>query len=608
MKTTARFELERRRQLKTLFNKKRLIHLWQNLVKKQIRTFDIKDLHDYYDFNYSIDSRVDIIVDRVLSGHYRAEAPLVYRLEKKLGICRHCLIPSPSDALVFQLLTDVLYDSIIKAQPSKGAFYARDRHNLTLPHQHKDAVSYPWFLLWPKFQEEIWKFGKSHKFLVTTDLANYFDNIGLRELRHVISAITKTKEVYLDLLFSLIEDLSWAPDYLPTSHKGLPVINIEAPRLLAHALLFEVDYLLKKRTKNNFVRWMDDINFGTDSLRGANLILGEINDVLKSRGLALNLGKTDVMSSKDAEHHFLFKENLQLSNILIKAKKIKSLKVKNRLAKKVAKNLSLHLQTCTARNKNKLTKRYLTILGILEIPLRLSEMRHLFSNQPALRSSVLNYLSRMPFRKNVATAFIDLLDKTESYDDATRFAFVEAIINWKVPYDAKGKAFVSEIKKRIRKPNTSFEWFCHLFFLIKYGEPNEVLTVSGEGKLHGAREPYFARQRMAALPRCLGINPQNVINQWKRERSTGSTDSASVANNLLVFSAKSFPTRRDRQYLYLFPQNHQTPYPIAKFLFLCALAYNETISKKTIKRSEILSHVQDPWYLHWLKLIHPYWF
>ena len=35
-----------------------------------------------------------------------------------------------------------------------------------------------------------------------------------------------------------------------------------APRLLAHALLFEVDYLLKKRTQNNFVRWMDDINFG----------------------------------------------------------------------------------------------------------------------------------------------------------------------------------------------------------------------------------------------------------------------------------------------------------------------------------------------------------
>src|SRR4029079_11003120 len=116
-------------------------------------------------------------------------------------------------------------------------------------------------------------------------LTNYFDNISLRELRHVISAIVRTPEVYLDLMFSLIEDLSWTPDYLPRSRKGLPTIHIEAPRLLAHALLFEVDYVLKQRTKSNFVRWMDDINFGVNDKESAKVILGEISDVLKSRGL-----------------------------------------------------------------------------------------------------------------------------------------------------------------------------------------------------------------------------------------------------------------------------------------------------------------------------------
>ena len=128
MKTTARFELERRRQLKVLFTRGRLIHLWRTLVKGQIRAFDIKDLHDYYDFNYSIEARVDILVTKVLSGRYRAEPPIVYKAEKKMGICRHMMIPSPSDALVFQLLTDVLFDAIIRAQPSKAAYYARDRH------------------------------------------------------------------------------------------------------------------------------------------------------------------------------------------------------------------------------------------------------------------------------------------------------------------------------------------------------------------------------------------------------------------------------------------------------------------------------------------------
>src|SRR5437868_5569998 len=95
---TARFELERRRQLKALFTQSRLADLWRRLVKNQMRRFDIRDLHDYYDFNFKIEARADAIVDRVLAGTYRAEAPLVYRVEKKLGVCRHLLIPSPSDA------------------------------------------------------------------------------------------------------------------------------------------------------------------------------------------------------------------------------------------------------------------------------------------------------------------------------------------------------------------------------------------------------------------------------------------------------------------------------------------------------------------------------
>ena len=162
----------------------------------------------------------------------------------------------------------------------------------------------------------------------------------------MISAIAKTKEVYLDLLFSLIEDLSWNRDYLPTSHKGLPTIDIEAPRLLAHALLFEVDYVLKKRTKNSFVRWMDDINFGVSERRTANIVLGEINDVLKSRGLALNLAKTEVMTAQEAEHEFMFREYF---SVLPKfkdccAKKMKSSTSRMKLAKALQAQLAKHQQ------------------------------------------------------------------------------------------------------------------------------------------------------------------------------------------------------------------------------------------------------------------------
>ena len=525
-----------------------------------------------------------------------------------MGICRHLMIPSPSDALVFQLLTDVLYESIIRAQPSKAAYYARDRHTLALPHEHQKASSYPWFILWPRFQKEIWSFSKSHRFLVTTDIANYFDSIGLRELRHVISAISKISEVFLDLLFSLIEDLSWNPDYLPTSHKGLPMINIEAPRLLAHALLFEVDDVLKSRTKESFVRWMDDISFGVDDLSAANAILGEVNDVLKSRGLALNLAKTEIMTAKSAQHHFLFKENIRLTALQKRAKRLKTPAAKQRLARATASELAIHIKQCDARNKDKLTKRFINILSILGIPQALSEVKALFSAHPNLRGTILAYLSRLPFTSNVAKTFLYLLDKTEIYDDTTRFAFVEALIKWQIPFDGKGQEFAKKIINRMKKHNSPFEWLCYLFFLAKYGEPHEVLTVAGQMRGYGSIEPFFARQRVAALTRGIGINDKSVLEQWRNELSTGSSDAASVANNLLTFSVKSFPAANAREYYYLFPQKHQKPYPVAKFLLLCVLAHSEKSSGKMLKRPEVVRHVRDPWFVHWLTAIHPQWF
>ena len=608
MRTTARFELERKNQLKQLFTRSRLVRLWRSLVRDQMRRFDIADLHDYYDFNFAIEARTDAIVERVLTGQYRAEVPLVYRIEKKLGVCRHMMIPTPSDALVFQLLTDVLYNDVIKAQPSRSAFYARDRHNLTLPHEQEEAASYPWFILWPKFQKEIWKFSRAKEFLVTTDLTNYFDNISLRELRHVISAIVHTKEVYLDLLFSLIEDLSWTPDYLPPSGKGLPTIHIEAPRLLAHALLFEVDYVLKKRTNGNFVRWMDDINFGVDEVISAKVILGEVNEVLKSRGLALNLGKTDVMTREEARQHFLFEENLRLNNFQQSARRLTSVEDRKNLAKLLAAELAGFLKKSRARNKDKLTKRYLSILGLLGIPIALTLAKEIYANQPALRDSVLRYLSRLPFTKSVAQTFIDLCTGTSLYDDVARFMFVRTVVNWHVPFTGPGKRFVGELRSSLEKVSTSFDWFCYLFFLAKYAEPHEVLNVTNQWRKLGAKEPFFARQRMAALARGLEINSEAVLAQWTRETSTGTSDAASVANNFLGIANQLFPGKRHKLYFYLFPDKRQQPYPLPKFLILCALAHGERRGASKIPRPIVAMHVSDPWYRHWLERVHPIWF
>ena len=608
MKTTARFEIQRSKELNKLFTKKRMVVLWRKLVKDQMRSLDIKDLHDYYDFNFAIESKVDTIIEKVLSGLYRAEAPLVYKMEKKYGVCRHLMIPSPSDALVFQVLTDELNDALINAQPSKGAFYSRDRHFLSLPHEKKEAASYPWYILWPKFQEKVWNFSKSYKFIVTTDLANYFDNIGLRELRHVVSSLAKTKEVYLDLMFSLIEDLSWRPDYLPTSNKGLPTINIEAPRLLSHSLLFEVDDVLKDRTSDNFVRWMDDINFGVDKEIDANVILGEINDVLKSRGLALNLAKTAILSPKEAQFHFMFKENVRLTKVQKRAESLKTEKAKHNLAIKTNKEFKIHLRTCKARNKDKVTKRYLTILGKLEVPVAINLSVDLFVQNPGMRMSVLTYISKNKFNKFIARQILKIIDDIDHLDNITFFQVINMLVRWDVPHDHRGKWMVAEVFKKINKYKEPFSWLCLINFLAKYGQPHEVLNLVSSAKKYNAKDEFFSRQAMAVLPRGLGINKKTVLNTWSKEVSTGSSDSASVANNLHVIWNDGFPTSRKRLYQYLFPVNKQSIYPVYKFLILCVLAKSDLDRGVSVPRPIIKEHVDNDWYIHWLKEININWF
>jgi hypothetical protein len=608
MKTTARFEIERQKQLAQLFTQARLIQVWRKLVRQQLRRQAILDLHDYHDFNSTIGAQADSIIERVLSGQYRAEVPVIFKMEKKLGICRHMMIPSPSDALVFQVLADGLYEPLIKAQPSKRAFYARDRHATKLPHEVAQEQSYPWYKLWPKFQEQIWGFSESFPLLVTTDVTNYFDNIGFEELRRVIAATATSAEVLLDLLFTLIQDLAWSPDYLPRTPRGLPVIHIEAPRLLAHAFLYEIDRVLKHRTNDSFVRWMDDINFGVKSRHDANRILGEVNDVLKSRGLALNLGKTEILTSREARAHFLVAQNKRLSRQQGYAAKLKSIAARANLAAKVFGDFKVHLATCTERTKDKLTKRYLTVLGALSSPLAIESAVEIFLTEPALREAAVRYISTLSFSSRTRRAFVTLLSRAPRYDDMARLEVIKGIVAHNVPYDSRGKRFATRLNAMIGVPLTGFDWYGVLLFLAKYGEPNEILAATDKARRLARVDSFLSRQITAVLARAAGVNFGKIQRAWHQEVSRSAADSASVAVSLLDVSSNGFPTKSKHLYLYLFPKKAAGAYPLAKFLILCALAGGERFRGRNTKRPEVAQFVLDPWMQAALRQLHPPWF
>lgn len=433
MPITHRFR-QRQTQLEKPFQKKVLKELWKNKVKSQVRSMAIQDMHDFYDFHRRLDENVSKIEELILSGQYKAQMPLVHTLEKKLGICRHMIIPSPTDTLILQALIQPFSAELEKSAPSKQAYYSRDKSTaIKLPHEIGSDYD-DWFSKWKLYQKEILEFTDTKQYVITTDLSNYYDSIRLRELRSVISGHIQINcpEVFLDLIFDITESLSWRPDYLPSQFIGLPVINLEAIRLLAHAFLFEVDIVLQQQVKEHFVRWMDDIVIGVDDIDEAKKTLKSISDVLKSRGLALNMAKTRILTSEDAKKHFLFDENIKLNTFS-----------ENPISEREFMNA---FRSNWKNNKNyryfdKALKRYITLAGDRRFHGLLKYLPDIFDNFSGLRSNVCTYLYKLGFNKKNASTFLKLLD-INKYDDITLFLLVGLATDWNIGFSKAGREFV----------------------------------------------------------------------------------------------------------------------------------------------------------------------
>lgn len=426
---TERFQRLRKKTLNNVFDKTIATKIWRSTVRNQLRGLDIKDLYDHYDFNFNIEDRIQAIKASMLDGSYYVSTPLIYKTEKKYGICRHMVIPQPADALILQCLIEQVSPSVLKKQPSKNAFYSRDKHNVKKPHE---AVEYGLSFReqWKNLQKKIYNFADTFDYLVVTDLTNYFDSIDLRELRRVFVSHVEADEVIVDLIFKVVEGLSWKPDYLPYSQRGLPTANVEPIRLLAHSFLFEVDQILKERTKDNFARWMDDITSGVEKKREGIALLSDISDVLKSRGLALNLSKTQILSAEEAYFHFQIEKNLEIDKYeSIKPGTKKAVKAERELWQKY----KAHFKDKSPKAWDKISKRYITTFGKLESDRLLTNFSNFFIANPSLRSNYLIYLAIRGYSRKAATQILKILESIDPFDDLSLFQISHLITQWCVP-------------------------------------------------------------------------------------------------------------------------------------------------------------------------------
>jgi hypothetical protein len=597
---TERFNRLRKEALSKIFDKKKIVDVWRNIVKEQLRSLDLKDLYDHYDFNYNIEDRASAVRSEILNGTYKVSQPLIYRIEKKFGVCRHLVIPQPIDALVLQVLIENIADKIIANQPSENAFYSRAKHNVSFPHS-TDDYGLTWRQQWKQLQKKIYNFHEEKDLIVVTDLSNYYDSIDINELRKVFTSYSQIDEVLIDLLFRILEEISWKPDYLPYSKRGLPTTNIEGVRLLAHSFLFEVDEVIKQKTNNSFTRWMDDIVIGVESKKEAIETISSVSDMLKTRGLALNLAKTNIYTAEQGYYHFQIDANRYIDSV----EKTKATDENyKKICTVVNRKFKAHFKDSNAKYWDKIAKRYITTYGRLNSKLLLPILSEKYINFPGLRTQLLIYLSKIGYNKDSAKVVLEILDTIDIFDDLSLYQICSLVTVWEIPLNDDSKEFIRKFEEKITtfsfKRKISSDFYCLLWFKTKYNHPEDLLRFIDKYKNLWQTDTFLRRQVTSILSRLLMTNSKSVEKLLFNQITSGIINTVTLANQ--IFQFQSIEKLDNKLSFYLFPQKIQRPYPLGKFLVLCSVLNSEKIRTNKAIQEKIKQHIFDPYYLKWIDL------
>lgn len=441
----------------------------------------------------------------VLDGRYQTKPALRILMEKSKGLCRQLVLPSVPDAIVLQRLSDAVYSSIKQKSPTNRSFFEQDDHRFSQSARDENgAPRYGGLRAWLNFQKALFEFSANKKYIISTDIANYYDCISYAHLRNVIANYVEVKESVLDLLIFVLAGLLWQPDYMPRIEIGLPQIDFDAPRVLAHCLLYELDAHLKSVVRNDFVRYMDDIDVGTDDLYCARRILRDMDLVLHTRQLRLNSGKTRIMSGTEAEEHFRVRDNHRL-NLVQRWLRMRSSKKRSIDRGKLYVRMFLRKRYVHNKfdegNGEKILKRVLHTAAQYPIDIDRLIVSDIIFNRPSCREPALKYVFSMPVERWQIRLLENYITSGVIVDDVGYLAPSKGLAEARVVKDLYVESSICRIVEHL-KSTPNFGLLSAIWIASRFFQPKQLIellidtksTWRGDysiGRMIGGLRPIF---------------------------------------------------------------------------------------------------------------------
>lgn len=588
----------RQKTLSGVFSLDNMRKCWKKYVRKGLRDQEVLDLFDYNDFHWNKEKRFEDLRSMILSGSYKPSTSIPTKLEKKYGVCRTTVTPSPEDCLVLQCIVESLISKLLSQQPSKNAFFSRS-------HQAPDASfkfakDYIWFKQWRKFAKIRIEVASAHQWVATTDIANYFDNIQYEHLRNIISTYDGIEEVILDLLFAVLEYLCWRPDYLPSAKVGLPQVQFDAPRLLAHVYLYEIDDYLDKVTDGTFVRWVDDITFAADSAEECKVALRDLDTLLQMRGIRLNSGKTHVMPASTARRFFHQRENDNLTrwNDEFDAAEAAGLPTAA-IVSKVRKSFDLFRKREPFGHSDKIIKRFVGFASKVRSDFALEHVLDGLSSDPGMRGYAYWYLSALAPSEKALTGIEKYLRSPAALDDASQCQLAKLLTDWEVdPSDnlfSRLRKLADDMGRETYVGTQTFRFVGALWMLTKYSSQARIAEFVSESSPIWQHSEFLSRQVAAASGK---FRDPNLLSKFSATvRGHGMRSSISVLDSLdrLRSFEKGVPS--DVR-LYILNGKNRTTYTLQRFLIAFSVLSSKRLQApvRDKLRADLLPYLVDPHY------------
>lgn len=568
-----------------------LANLWKKKrgVRDHMRKQIVPDAVEFLDFHMQHRQRCASLEALICSGDYIPSPILRMKVEKGKGLCRQVALPSPAEALVLQALSDSLWREIKQKAPSPTAFFApQDQPFSKLnPLSEEDEFGYGPIESWLDFQQEVLKFSKVRNYVVVTDIANYYDGILHSFLRAILADYGLEREYALDLLLFILEAMLWRPDYMPNFGIGLPQMDLDAPRLLAHTHLFEVDELFQKDPDVDFARYMDDMDFGVDTIAKAKVVLRDLDLTLHTRNIRLNSGKTKIMTGAEALVWFRVRENHAILKLADRIKQCAGSPAKLATYGRLVRRL---IDSGRGRKQfdegsgGKILKRLLGIVFRNGFAISDEAFRDILYNRPALREYLLRGWIRSPAYQSQMGLVTGYLGSGQAIDDYSP-VLISVSIASAIHLVALPSNVLHELVFQLKGANP-FNLYARLMLVSRLDTPSRLFAEIKKTQAIWSRHSFLTR--FAASFYGLFRNTVHADEFGALIRRYGGIEGLSVLefHEAIATDARAFRAAK----AFIEPGNPSVPIGIshAKILMLATALSNSTVPK--LERAKLLGH------------------